>query len=102
MVRSSEIKAALRPLPMRITPLQYERLLAARIKDGRTIQEHVRKSLDLYLDGLDRQAARTNGGTVPTPQRPPEPPSDRPKVGAVVQRAVAKAKRGAPPTVRQR
>lgn len=61
MTKPNPNKVALRPLPMRITPIQYSRLQDARIRDGRTIQEHIRKALDLYLDGLDKALARANG-----------------------------------------
>ena len=44
----------LRPLPMRVTPRQYERLTQARDRDGLTIQEHVRRALDLYLAGIEK------------------------------------------------
>jgi hypothetical protein len=58
----------LRPLPMRITQLQYERLVARRSIDHIAIQEHVRRALDVYLDGLDRKAR-----SVPPPAAPPSP-----------------------------
>jgi len=48
----------LRPLPMRITELQWERLKAARDYDDIAIQEHVRRALDKYLDGLDTRRSR--------------------------------------------
>jgi len=60
----------LRPLPMRITELQWERLNAARDYDDIAIQEHVRRALDKYLDMLDQKRSR--------PQ--PTPP-DLPQIG---------------------
>ncbi len=50
----------LRPLPLRITQRQYDRLVARRAFDQLSIQEHVRRALDVYLDGL---------GDPPAPQR---------------------------------
>ena len=52
-------KSELRPLPMRITQLQFERLKDARGRDGLSVQEHVRRSLDLYLAKIEREATRT-------------------------------------------
>ena len=60
-------KQELRPLPMRITQLQYERLLAARARDGLSIQEHVRRSLDAYLAKIERDAVKA------PPLQSPEP-----------------------------
>jgi hypothetical protein len=51
-------KSDLRPLPMRITGLQYERLVAARSRDGMAVQEHVRRALDFYLAKLEREFER--------------------------------------------
>ena len=48
----------LRPLPIRITQRQYDRLRAHRLIDSLAIQEHVRRALDLYLDVLDRKRER--------------------------------------------
>lgn len=42
-----------RPLPMRITEKQYDRLKAAREFDNLAIQEHVRRALDFYLDAFE-------------------------------------------------
>lgn len=46
-------RSDLRPLPMRITRLQFERLQSVRARDGLAIQEHVRRALDIYLAGVD-------------------------------------------------
>jgi hypothetical protein len=48
----------LRPLPMRITPRQYERLTQARERDGLTVQEHVRRALDHYLTFVEKEARK--------------------------------------------
>jgi hypothetical protein len=41
---------ALRPLPMRISERSYQRLEALRAADDLTIQEHVRRGIDYYLE----------------------------------------------------
>ena len=67
--RATTYKSELRPLPMRVSQLQYERLVAARNRDGLSIQEHVRRSLDLYLAKLERDFSRDNDNATspPTP-----------------------------------
>ena len=84
------IKAeTLRPLPIRITQRQYQRLLAHRKIDALAIQEHIRRALDFYLDDLDEKRPRervaplvkaaaptrreppTGAPTAPTPQENP-------------------------------
>lgn len=76
-----------RPLPMRITHKQYERLQAARDYDHLSIQEHVRRSLDFYLDFLEKKQGRTpslkspipaldQSATLPDTVPQPLPPAD--------------------------
>jgi hypothetical protein len=69
--------APLRPLPMRVTPKQFERLHQARERDLISVQEHVRRALDAYLDMLDRKAAREREleETLPPPVRTDAVPS---------------------------
>lgn len=43
----------LRPLPMRISQRTYERLTRLRDLDDMTIQEHVRRGLEYYLDHVE-------------------------------------------------
>lgn len=50
---------------MRITQLQFERLDGARTRDGMSMQEHIRRALDYYLEKLDREAQRQNAIQVP-------------------------------------
>lgn len=50
---------------MRITQLQFDRLVGARERDGMAVQEHVRRALDLYLDKVEREAARAPVTTGP-------------------------------------
>lgn len=38
---------------MRVTQHQFERLQGARERDGLSVQEHVRRALDFYLDRLE-------------------------------------------------
>jgi hypothetical protein len=50
----------LRPLPLRITPRQFERLAEARTRDALAIQEHVRRAIDVYLDLIEKRYDREN------------------------------------------
>src|SRR4029077_14058345 len=50
--------ATLRPLPTRVTPRQYDRLMIHRSRDHLSIQEHVRRALDMYLESLDKRWER--------------------------------------------
>jgi len=63
-------RTELRPLPMRITQMQYDRLQRARDRDGLSIQEHVRRGLDIYLDGIEAKTAPKTVVSVP-PATPP-------------------------------
>ena len=44
------------PLPLRVANSQKDRLNAARTRTGISIQEHVRRSIDLYLAVIEREA----------------------------------------------
>ena len=46
----------LRPLPLRVAHSQYERLDDARNRTGISIQEHVRRAIDLYLAAIEKEA----------------------------------------------
>jgi hypothetical protein len=81
------MNAALRPLPTRVTPLQYERLTAARDRDGLSIQEHVRRALDTYLAEIEYQPPPAP----PTP--PPSPPAAPPRFVRRAARVPAKVVR---------
>ena len=59
-----------RPLPMRITHRQYERLQLARDHDHLAIQEHVRRALDFYLDDLEKRQGRSPSLKSPEPAGP--------------------------------
>ena len=58
-----------RPLPMRITHRQYERLQLSRDHDHLAIQEHVRRALDFYLDDLERRQGRSPSLKSPEPAK---------------------------------
>lgn len=99
-------KNEMRPLPMRITQLQFDRLDAARLRDGMAMQEHVRRALDLYLDKIERVAAQPAPPALSgrAEQLPNDAPADM--VGAVAQTArellARDAERREAPRVRQR
>lgn len=59
--RTEPHKSELRPLPMRITQLQFERLHAARSRDGLSVQEHVRRALDHYLGKVEKDLPKVAG-----------------------------------------
>lgn len=44
------------PLPLRVARSQKDRLAEARDRTGISIQEHVRRSIDLYLGVIEREA----------------------------------------------
>lgn len=64
----NQYRSDLRPLPMRVTPQQYDRLRGARDRDGLSVAEHVRRALDFYL-------AKIEGAPIPG-ELPPVPASD--------------------------
>jgi hypothetical protein len=49
----------LKPLPLRLSTTQFERLVGLRARDGMAIQEHVRRAVDMYLDAQDKKAQRS-------------------------------------------
>jgi hypothetical protein len=55
-IKDMNRKNPMKPLPVRVTPLQYDRLTQARARNGLAIQEHVRRALDMYLDKIERDA----------------------------------------------
>jgi len=46
----------MKPLPLRVATRQYERLCRARDRSGISIQEHIRRSIDIYLASIEREA----------------------------------------------
>lgn len=63
-------KNPMKPLPVRVTPQQYERLSDTRRRTGLAIQEHVRRALDLYLDKVEREARANPAPIVTSPSAP--------------------------------
>ena len=64
---------ALRPLPIRVTQLQFTRLQALRDYDDLAVQEHIRRAIDEYLE-----ARRAKNGLPPVRAAPPGlPPTCR-------------------------
>lgn len=112
----------LKPLPLRLSTTQFERLVSLRARDGMAIQEHVRRAVDVYLDQQDKRQARATppadavihgAGPIerayqaPQPGEPTEPadiplptavtarPDTPATVGAKAKQAAAVAKRAA-------
>jgi hypothetical protein len=69
----------LKTLPLRITPRQFDRLVAARARDALAIQEHVRRGIDFYLDALEKRVAREMQEVATPADNPPPAPRDAPK-----------------------
>jgi hypothetical protein len=53
---ASSYRVEMLPLPLRIARNQYTRLAATRDRTGISIQEHVRRGIDLYLAVVEREA----------------------------------------------
>jgi hypothetical protein len=51
-----DLRRALTPLPMRVAELQKHRLAQVRSRTGISVQEHVRRAIDLYLDVVEAEA----------------------------------------------
>lgn len=43
-------RSALKPLPLKVSHQQYEKLKQIRALDGLSIQEHIRRAIDIYLE----------------------------------------------------
>jgi hypothetical protein len=46
----------MKPLPLRVASAQYARLTKARDRTGISIQEHIRRAIDVYLAATEREA----------------------------------------------
>ena len=70
-------EARLKPLTLRITARQADRLTAARGRDDLAIQEHVRRAIDMYLDAYEKRQAKEAAlppvSLADQPVAPPEP-----------------------------
>lgn len=69
----------LHPLPMRVSKLAIPRLEALRKADGVSIQEHVRRAIDEYLE---RTEARYASSPTLAPQPKPAAPAPQAKPAA--------------------
>jgi len=70
----------LQPLALRLSPVQYARLGETRDRTGITIQEHIRRAIDLYLAVVEKEAMdlgllqpRTKGLIAKAPKPKPKP-----------------------------
>jgi len=52
----SSYRRELKPLPLRVASSQYERLVALRDRTGISLQEHIRRGIDLYLAVTEKEA----------------------------------------------
>jgi hypothetical protein len=59
----------LTPLPMRVAAVQKARLEEARTRTGISIQEHVRRAIDMYLNVAEREAVELGLLKVKVPKR---------------------------------
>lgn len=64
----------MKPLPLRVASKQYERLCQARDRSGISIQEHIRRSIDIYLVQIEREAIEL--GQMQAPRSGPKQASD--------------------------
>lgn len=51
-------EAKLKPLSLKVTPRQFDRLLGLRAYDALSVQEHARRALDAYLDIQERKIGK--------------------------------------------
>ena len=57
----------LKPLPLRVAESQYTRLGAMRERTGISVQEHIRRAIDLYLAVTEKEAIELGLMEPPTP-----------------------------------
>lgn len=99
-MHNSTKSTPLKPLPMRVTERQYERLKAQRAKDGYTVQELVRRALDFYLDSVEAEDASPASDLSPAVKRDVKPSKAALTRGqAQVAKPAAKRVRSASPKV---
>ena len=58
---------ALRPLPIRVTQLQFTRLQALRDYDDLAVQEHIRRAIDEYLRRVEPKTVYPQSVLYPPP-----------------------------------
>lgn len=68
------LRPGLRPLPLRVSESQYERLGKARFRTGISIQEHVRRGIDVYLAIIEKEAVELGYMIDPRSDQGPQPP----------------------------
>jgi hypothetical protein len=70
---ASSYRQEMLPLPLRIARSQYTRLASTRDRTGISIQEHVRRGIDLYLAVVEKEAIELGlispGAPTPDPRR---------------------------------
>lgn len=71
----------LKPLPMRVTKRQFDRLQQARSRDSYSVQEHVRRALDVYLDMIEQAWPNVPAPALPAGPASPLPTATTPKGG---------------------
>ena len=64
----------MKPLPIRVASRQYERLSSARDRTGISIQEHIRRAIDIYLVQIEREAIELGELAALQPQTSPAHP----------------------------
>jgi len=79
------------PLPMRVAKVQVVRLDEARTRTGISIQEHVRRAIDMYLDVIERQAMELGLLKLSVPTGKPKATPVRPATAAAVRRPTPRA-----------
>lgn len=60
----------LKPLPLRVASSQYTRLTMLRDRTGISVQEHIRRAIDLYLAVTEKEAIELGLMTPPVPTAP--------------------------------
>jgi hypothetical protein len=55
------------PLPLRVDQGQRDRLIATRDRTGISVQEHIRRAIDLYLAVTEKEALELGLMQPPTP-----------------------------------
>ena len=57
----------LKPLPLRVAVSQYARLVKTRNRTGISVQEHIRRAIDLYLAVTEKEAIELGLMVAPDP-----------------------------------
>jgi hypothetical protein len=78
------------PLPIRVAKVQVVRLDEARTRTGISIQEHVRRAIDMYLDNIERSAIELGLLNLAVPVGRPKAAPTRPGTVRAVKRPSAK------------